>query len=163
VVPALPLLDDADHVRGPDGARVVVFYGDYTCPRCAVAHERLRDAPLRVAFRHFALAGRHPRALPLACAAEAAGRQDRFWEFHDALFADPGHLDDPHLWARAQALGLDLDRFERDRRSDELLARVRASTRAGIRAGVAVTPTLIVGGETVAGAPDADLIARLSR
>jgi len=150
-------------VRGPEDAALVVFYGDYTCPRCAVAHARLRGAPLRVAFRHFAIAGRHPRALPLACAAEAAGRQGRFWEFHDALFEDPGHLDDPHLWARARALGLDLDRFERDRRSEELLARVRESTREAIRAGVAVTPTLFADGDAHAGVPDADLIARLSR
>lgn len=150
-------------MRGSAGAPLVVFYGDYTCPRCAVAHERLRDAPLRVAFRHFAIAARHPRAVPLACAAEAAGLQGRFWEFHDALFADPGRIDDPHLWSRAQALGLELDRFERDRRSDELLALVRTRTRDGIRAGVAVTPTLFAGGETVAGAPDAHLIARLSR
>ena len=160
---ALPPLDDADHVRGNPGAPLVVFYGDYTCPRCAVAHERLRDAPLRVVFRHFAIAARHPRAVPLACAAEAAGRQGRFWEFHDALFADTGRIDDPHLWSRARALGLELDRFEDDRRSDEVLALVKACTRAGIRAGVAVTPTIFGDDETVAGAPDADLIARLSR
>jgi protein-disulfide isomerase len=151
-----------DHLRGDPGAPLVTFYGDYTCPRCALAHERLNGAPLRVAFRHFALAAKHPRAQPLACAAEAAALQGHFWEFHDALFADPGHTDDPHLWAHAEALGLDLDRFERDRRSDEVGERVRAQTRAGMRAGIAVTPTLIAGGTILPGAPDAELIARLT-
>ena len=82
----------------------------------------------------------------LAAATEAAARQGRFWELHDAIFADPGRTDDPHLWAHARRLGLDLERFERDRRSAAVAARVREQTRAGMRAGVALTPTLIAGG-----------------
>jgi protein-disulfide isomerase len=117
---------------------------------------------LRVAFRHFAIAAKHPRAVPLACAAEAAARQGRFWEFHDALFADPGRTDDPHLWAHATALGLDLDRFERERREQEVAARVSQHTRAGMRAGIAQTPTLLHDGKMLPGIPDAELIARLT-
>src|SRR5579871_1497 len=108
-----PPLGDDDRVRGEPSWPLVVVYADFTCPRCALAHARRRDAPLRLAFRHFAIAAKHPRAVPLACAAEAAGLQDRFWEFHDTLFEDAAHTDDPHLWERARALGLDLERFER--------------------------------------------------
>jgi protein-disulfide isomerase len=98
----------------------------------------------------------------LAAAAEAAARQGRFWELHDAIFADPGRTDDPHLWAHARRLGLDLERFERDRRSEAVVARVREQTRAGMRAGVALTPTLIAGERFFPGAPDAELLARLT-
>ena len=42
--------------------------------------------------------------------------EDRFWEFWDSLLADRVHVDDPHLWERVTELGLDLDRFQRDRR-----------------------------------------------
>ncbi len=140
----------------------MIIYADFTCPRCALAHARLREAPLRLAFRHFAIAAKHPRAVPLACAAEAAGLQGRFWELHDALFADHAHSDDPHLWAHARTLGLELERFERDRRSQALVELVREQTRAGIRAGVAVTPTLIADGVLVPGAPGAELITRLT-
>jgi protein-disulfide isomerase len=157
-----PPLGDADHVRGEAGWPLVVIYADFSCPRCALAHERLRGAALRIAFRHFAIAARNPRAVPLAAAAEAAGRQGRFWELHDALFADPAHTEDPHLWVHARALGLDLDRFERERRSQEVLALVREQTRGGMRAGVAVTPTLIAEGTYAPGAPDAELITRLT-
>jgi len=157
-----PPLDSADHVRGEPGWPLVIIYADFTCPRCALAHVRLHEAPLRLAFRHFAITAKHPRAVPLACAAEAAGLQGRFWEFHDALFADPGHSADPHLWAHARTLGLDLERFERERRSEALVERVREQTRAGMRAGVAVTPTLIADGVLVPGAPGAELIARLT-
>src|SRR3954471_2104114 len=97
-----------DHVRGPAGAPVVLVYADFTCPRCAVAHERLRDAPVRRVFRHLALRARHPRAIALARAAEATAAQGAFWPFHDALYADQGRQDDPHVWALAERLGLDL-------------------------------------------------------
>jgi hypothetical protein len=43
-----------------------------------------------------------------------------------------------------------------------VLERVREQTRGGMRAGVAVTPTLIVGGTIAPGPPDAELIARLT-
>ena len=115
-----------DHVRGPDGARLVVVYGDYECPFCAAVEARLRTLDVRVAFRHFPIRSSHPRAQAAARAAEAAAAQGAFWPMHDALFDDQGRLEDPHLWARAERLGLDIERFDADRRSD---ARRRA--RAG--------------------------------
>jgi hypothetical protein len=55
---------------------------------------------------------------------EAAARQDAFWEMQDVLFADQGGLEDPHLWTRAERQGLDVERFEADRRSDAVRDRV---------------------------------------
>jgi protein-disulfide isomerase len=130
-----------DHVRG--AGELVVMYADFSCPRCAVAAIALREEGARVVFRHFALRTRHPRSVALARAAEAAGRQGAFWTFHDTLFADQGHLDDPHLWARCTTLGLDLDRFEADRRSDAVAERVARDLSEGLRAGVTGTPALL--------------------
>jgi protein-disulfide isomerase len=159
--PVPPLAAD-DHVRGAADARLVIVYGDFTCPRCALAAERLRDLRLRVVFRHFALRTKHPRAVALALAAEAAGIQGRFWEMHDALYAEPGLFDDPHVWERAERLGLDIDRFEADRRADGPAAKVARQLRDGMRAGVALTPTLFVDGVGYPGPPDAALLARLT-
>jgi protein-disulfide isomerase len=92
---------------------------------------------------------KHPRAWPAACAAEAAARQAGFWAMHDALFADQGRLEDPHLWARAERLGLDLDRFEADRRCDAVAERVKRDFTDGIRAGVVTTPAAFADGEAV--------------
>ena len=131
-------------MRG-DG-RLVVVYGDYECPFCAVLDVALAQLDVRVCFRHFPVRSSHPRAWPAACAAEAAGEQGAFWAMHDALFADQGRLEDPHLWARAEALGLDVARFDADRRSAATLARVKASFRAGVRAGVVTTPTAFLDG-----------------
>jgi protein-disulfide isomerase len=103
----------------------------------------------------------HPRANAAACAAEAAALQGAFWAMHDALFADQGRLEDPHLWARAQQLGLDVERFDADRRSEAVAARVRAQFRAGVRAGVVTTPTAFVDGRAFAGRTDPALWAIL--
>jgi protein-disulfide isomerase len=130
-----------DHVRGE--GELVVMYADFSCPRCAVAALELEAGGIRVVFRHFALKARHPRAVALAQAAEAAGAQDAFWAFHDSLFADQGRLDDPHLWDRCERLGLDVARFEVDRRRPEVAARVQRDLREGMRAGVTSTPALL--------------------
>jgi protein-disulfide isomerase len=81
---------------------------------------------------------------------------------HDALFADQGRLEDPHLWARAERLGLDVDRFHADRRAPAVAERIQSDFRGGIRAGVATTPTLFLpGGERVSGRPDEETWARI--
>ena len=133
---------------------MVIEYGDYECPYCARTDAIVAELPVRRVFRHFPVPSKHPRARVLACATEAAALQECFWEMHDSLFADQGHLDDPHLWRRARELGLDLDRFEADRRSGAVEERVTRDFRTGIRAGVTTTPTLFVEGERFAGVPE---------
>jgi protein-disulfide isomerase len=141
---------------------VVLEYGDYECPYCARADLLLAERPVRRVFRHFPVVSKHPRARVLAHAVEAAALQGAFWPMHDALFGDQGHLDPPHLWERARRLGLDLDRFEADRRSDAVAERVQRDFRSGVRAGVTTTPTLFVDGRAHAGVPGEDLLAQLS-
>ena len=151
-----------DHVRGPAEAPVVVEYADFECHFCALARLKLEPLAVRLVFRHFPVRSKHPRAWAAACSAEAAARQDRFWQMHDALYADQGRLEDPHLWRRARDLGLDVERFDADRRSDEIAVRVRRDFESGIRAGVATTPTLFVEGEAHAGIPAEALLERLA-
>jgi protein-disulfide isomerase len=159
----VPPLGPDDHVRGPEDAPLVIVYADFACPYCAMAVERLRARELRVAFRHFALRAKHPRAPVLAAAAEAAAAQGAFWAMHDALFADQGRIDDPHLWERARRLGLDLERFDDDRRAEATAARVKHDVRGAMRAGVATSPTLATGGVLHPGPPAAEWLDTLRR
>jgi protein-disulfide isomerase len=129
----------------------VIVYGDYECPFCAALEVRLRAVPVRVAFRHFPVRGSHPRAQAAAQAAEAAAAQGGFWEMHDSLFDDQGRLEDPHLWERAERLGLDVARFDADRRSPAVAERVRSQFHGGVRAGVVTTPTAFAGGRRYSG------------
>ena len=156
--PAPPLGED-DHVRGE--GPLVVEYADLECPYCAKANLLLGDLPVRRVFRHFPVVSKHPRARVLAHALEAAGRQGAFWEMHGSLLGDQGHLDDPHLWERCERLGLDVGEFDRDRRSDAVVARVDRDFRSGVRAGVMTTPTLFFDGRAYPGVPDELLLDRL--
>jgi protein-disulfide isomerase len=158
----VPGPSEEDHVRGPYGTPLVLVYADFECPYCAVEAQKLARARLRVAFRHFPVRTSHPRAWPAACAAEAAGLQGRFWDMHDLLFADQGRLEDPHLWARARSLGLDLERFETDRRAAAVVARVRRDFEGGVRGGIVTTPTLIAGEARYAGRIGDQLLEELS-
>ena len=142
---AVPPVGTADHGRG-SGPELIV-YADLGCPHCAAQWLRISKLAVRVVFRHFPIASKHPRAPVLHAAAEAAGRQGRFFEMVESLFADRGRVDDPHLWRRARELGLDLERFEADRRSEEVAARIRRDFESGIRAGVVGTPALFSAGE----------------
>lgn len=158
----LPPLAQDDHVRGPSSAPLLVEYADFECHFCRLAHLRLEGEPVRRVFRHFPVRSKHPRAWATACAAEAAARQGRFWEMHDSLYADQARLEDPHLWARAEQLGLDVERFDADRRSEAVVERVRRDFRAGVRAGVATTPTFFVAGRPHSGVPDDALLATVT-
>jgi predicted DsbA family dithiol-disulfide isomerase len=68
--------------------------------------------------------------------------QGRVFEMVDSLYADRGRTDDPHLWERVGEMGLDLERFEQDRRAEQVKARVRRDFESGIRGGVGATPAV---------------------
>lgn len=144
-----------DHRRGPEDGAPIVFFADFTCPECAVAAKALSESEALVHFRHLAISSRHRRAVPLAAAAEAAAAQGAFWEFHDALFGDPGRTDDPHLWKLCESLGLSVEKFEADRLSDEVLGIVAFQTSEALRAGAISTPSFLAGGNLSADLPDA--------
>jgi protein-disulfide isomerase len=152
-------VSDADWTRGPADAPVtLVEYADYECPYCWDAHpivETLLAADgdrVRFAFRHFPLISAHPRALPAAMAAEAAGTQGKFWQMHALLFEGRGRLADDDLRGYARQLGLDLQRFDRDRNDPAVEGRIRRGRIIGARSGVNGTPTFFINGERYGGA-----------
>ncbi len=137
---AVPPVGPEDHRRG-EGPELFV-YADLGCPHCASAWAEIVEREATVVFRHFPVASKHRRSPALHAAAEAAGMQGRFFEMVDSIYADRGHVDDPHIWQRAARLGLDLESFEADRRSAAVTARVRRDFESGIRAGVTATPAI---------------------
>jgi protein-disulfide isomerase len=137
---AVPAVASDDHARG-EGEQLIV-YADLGCPHCAAVWGRIEALDAEVVFRHFQVSSKHSRSPALHAAAEAAGGQGVFFEFVDSLFAERGRVDDPHLWERAERFGLDLERFDADRRSESVTQRVRRDFQSGIRAGVVATPAL---------------------
>src|ERR1700709_512316 len=135
---AVPPIGPEDHVLG-EGEKLLIVYADLGCPHCASAWAGLAARPGALAFRHFPVARKPPRSPSLHAAAEAAGARGRFFARDDSTDSDRGHVDDPHLWQRAEQMGLDLARFERDRRAPDLAARVGRDLPSGLRAGGAGT------------------------
>ncbi len=144
----------ADHVRGnPNAPVVLVEYADFECPYCAMAEpyvERVADRfanDVAVVFRPFPLVEIHPHALHAAQAAEAAGRQHRFWEMHDLLFTNQKRLDDAALLEYAQFIDLDLERFKDDFGSRAVLDAISKSMQRAQEQGVSGTPTFFLNSE----------------
>ena len=146
-----------DHVLGDPAAPVTVLeYGDYECPYCAAAAPVLRrlveesGGGVRLVFRNFPIADRHPYALTAALAAEAAGAQGAFWAMHEMIFARQDRLDDASLRSYAEELGLDADRVVGEA-AQPFGDKVEADFAAGLAAGVAGTPTVFVDGRQFSG------------
>jgi protein-disulfide isomerase len=156
-----PLDEEVEHVRGEAGAPVILEYGDYECPysrqafRAIERVERELSSRVRFAFRHFPLTEIHPHALAASKAAEAAERQDRFWEMHSLLFHRQKALEDNDLRSYAREIGLDLGRFDRDRVDPEVTVRIERDVTSGEATGVVRgTPTLFIDGVLYQGGYD---------
>ncbi len=88
----------------------------------------------------------HQYALHAAYAAEAAGKQGRFWEMHDLLFENQENLEDKDLRLYAERLSLDMNKFAKDMDSDEVAKKVQEDIMGGIKSGVNGTPTFFING-----------------
>ena len=154
-------IDADDHTRGVGGGPQLVVYGDFECPYTAAAMRdigRLLEggAAFEVVFRHFPLRAIHPHAQAAAEAAEAAARQDRFWEMHDLLFRNQVRLEPAELGRFAQRLGLDLGRFDSDLADPAITARVERDLETGEQSGVDGTPSLFIDGLRYRGPRDTE-------
>jgi Na+/H+ antiporter NhaA len=155
-----------DHFRGPIDAPVtVVEYGDFECPYCGRAEPVVREllqefGDVRYVWRHLPLSDVHANAQLAAEAAEAAARQDAFWEMHDLLFKHQDALRPRDLISYAQELGLDFERFTDDLREHTGSARVAEDVDSADLSGVSGTPTFFINGRRHYGAYD---IAALSQ
>ncbi len=154
--------------RGPEGAPVtVVEFSDFQCPYCVraepVIDEVLRRYPdqVRLVYRHLPLDSIHPQARPAAEASICAAEQDRFWEFHAALFANQRALTEEDLVKYATELGLDLDAFAACRARPDVKRQVQADVEAAQAAGVTGTPAFFVNGVLLTGAKPVEDFVRV--
>lgn len=139
---------------------VLVEYSDFQCPACATYYpviKRLTDehgTDVRVIFRHFPLTELHENALIAGIAAEAAGKQGKFFEMHDALFNTQdtwGTDKNPEITFEdlAGSLGLDSKKFKADLSDPELKKKVENSRAEALRNGLSGTPALFLDGKLI--------------
>jgi protein-disulfide isomerase len=151
-----PLVSAYDHQMGKATANItLVGYGDYECSHCGLAHPILQKLVaklgdhLKFIFRHFPLMEDHPHAFLAACAAEAAGNQDKFWQMHDLLFDNQHKLSDPLLLHFARRLNLDERRYTQALKSPLTRNKIENDLQSGIRSGITGTPRFFLNGVPV--------------
>jgi protein-disulfide isomerase len=157
-----PPLEDIDHVRGERGAPLeLVMFGDFQCPYCLGAQSVLRRVRERLGdrlvfgFRHLPIPERHPLAPLAAEASEAAAAQDRFWDFHDALYANQPRLSRETILEVAGELGLDVGGLVAEIDSEAYRDRIARDVASAEASGATGTPTFYVNGKRFFGAYDA--------
>jgi Na+/H+ antiporter NhaA len=166
---AVPVDPERDHIRGPMKSPVtMVEYGDFECPYCGQAEPVVRElladfGDVRYVFRHLPLTDVHPHAQMAAEAAEAAARQDAFWDMHDVLMSHQGALTARDLIGYASGLGLDSDRFAADLRDHVGAARVAEDVDSADMSAVSGTPTFFINGKRHYGAYDIGTLSEAVR
>jgi len=146
----------AQPAAGPEDAAVLVFImSDFQCPVCRRAAEGLRPLlsefeDVRWVFWNNPL-DMHRRARAAAAASMAAFRQGRFWEYHDALFANSRALQDADLERYAQELGLDMAKFKKDLADESLDFQFDANMRVAGLLEARGTPSFLINGRKQVG------------
>lgn len=147
------------HVKGTGGIEVVEF-SDFECPFCGRAEPTLQqimteyDGNVKLVYRHYPLPS-HPFAQKAAEASECAadiGGNEKFWEYHDKLFANQNALQVPNLKRFASDTGLDSKQFDACLDSGAMASRVSFDENEGRDAGVTGTPTFFINGKKLVGA-----------
>jgi protein-disulfide isomerase len=155
------VVHELDHTKGlATSTLVITEYADFQCPACRsyypIMRELFAEYGDRVLFvyRNFPLTSIHPNAEFAARAAEAAGKQDKFWEMYDLLF------EKQNEWANvadvyskfesyATLLNLNLSQFKTDWTSKETKNLVRAQKAHAVQAGLQGTPTFFFNKEKI--------------
>ena len=126
----------SDYTKGPTDADVVLLkFSDFECPYCAIAASNIKpfvaehESDVLYIYKNFPLTNIHPEAMPAAKAAWAAGKQGKFWLYHDGLFAFQDKLGEDYYVSLAKEMGLDMEQFERDRNSPEAQATIDQDTK----------------------------------
>lgn len=147
-------------VGDPSSAKVIVIeFSDFQCPVCKRAADELhpllpaltRDSAALVVFKQNPLE-MHKNAKPAALASAAAHLQGKFWEMHDKLF-ELNHLlaDDSMYVGVAKGLGLDLAKFDADRKGKDVDKRVMAEAKLATDLDARGTPAYFVNGKKQVG------------
>lgn len=137
---------------------VLLEFSDFECPYCGEVRLTLKQFLARhpqevtLAYKHFPLSAIHPEAISAAKAAWAALQQGKFWEYHDALFAQQKNLGEELYVATAKDLNLNLAQFNRDRNSQVATQAIGQDMVMAEKLGISGTPFFVMNGEAFSGA-----------
>jgi protein-disulfide isomerase len=156
-VPGPEVNDGGSPARGaPKPVVTIVEFSDFECPFCRQVQETLKrimeryGGQVQLVFKHLPSEG-HRNSLPAARAAYCAGEQDRFWQFHEALFASP-NLSGSVFSEIAARLGLGSEKFQSCLSAERSRAAIVKDIELARRYRVDSTPSFLINGRLVKGA-----------
>jgi protein-disulfide isomerase len=160
--PVVRIDTDGAPVRGETGAPVtIVEFSDFQCPHCKrlqpILERVLEDyrGQVKVIFKQFPLTSVHPDSAGAAAAALAAGKQGKFWQFHDRLFGgDQEHEAQADLEKVAKDLKLDVKKWQAD--LEPARTQVAKDRADGEKLEINATPTLFLDGKKYHGPLEVD-------
>lgn len=150
-----------DHVKGNvESPIIIVEYSDFQCPACRVYYGITKQLmvefgdQISLVYRHFPLTSIHINAEFAARAAEAAGKQGKFWEMHDLLFEKQAEWSNQNdveslFISYAKLLNISIEQFKADWRSAEVKNFVRAQKNHALKSGLTGTPSFFINGEQI--------------
>jgi len=154
-------------IKGAKNPKVTLEeFADAECPYCGRSVGLLNaviashPGDIAVRFRHFPLPG-HQGSMLAHVALVAAGKQGKFWEMHDLIFAHQDEITRPDLIHYASEIGLDEKRFVQELNNPQSAAVVNRDRAEGETLGVDATPTFFVNGKKFVGVPDGPVFKRL--
>jgi len=144
--------------KGPEYATVtIVKFEDYQCPFCKQVQPIITEllsrynGKIRLVHKDLPLDSIHPQARQAAEAARCADEQDKFWSYHDILYANSPKASQENLESYAREAGLDVNAFERCLGSGKFKAGVQRDLMDGAQLGVTGTPTFFINGREISG------------
>ena len=153
---------EGSYFKGEEDAQVTIIeFSDFQCPFCGrffsdalpqIERNYVATGKVKFVYKDFPLDSIHPQATPAALAARCAGDQEKFWEFHDKIFANQQSLGSAAYGLWAGQLGLDAEEFDGCMASQKHLSAVRADFAEGQRVGVSGTPAFLINGQLISGA-----------
>lgn len=157
-----PTILPTDPVRGlPDTPLMIIEFGDFTCPSCVDAEAILTELrqqygpQLRIVWKDFPVLDRLTNSRRTHIAARCAQRQQRFWEYHDAVLAEQPR-DDSARAAIAEQLGLDAVSFASCLEQEQTAVLVDIGTTEAEQLQLRSAPAFSVNGEWLEGHPTID-------
>jgi len=165
-------ISESDWFLGSKNSKVALIeYSDFQCPACKYYHSFIKDLnyefgeKITFAYRHFPLP-QHENAKPASYAAEAAGKQGKFWEMHDLIFENQDRWSSEEntedLFVNyASGLGLDIEQFKKDIGSETIIDKVNNDFQSGQQARISGTPTFFLNGKKIDNPRDYDEFKKL--
>lgn len=159
--------EDSPKIGSNDAKVKFVEFGDFECPSCGSIHPTLKDLKAKYAdksvqfiFRHYPLP-QHKNAFLASEAAVEAGKQNKFWEFHDLLFENQSKLEKDNLISYAEKIGLNVQALNfalETHAHSEIVKRDQAD---GSALGVRGTPTLFINNQEYKGKYSLDALSKV--